>query len=315
MNGWSTELAIWEEDSILGAQTGSAYSPPGITQIDVQPISVESWETIDPLRGRKTEETLRRAWRIRLIRQWDKNVFSDFWLTAMTDTNPTITSFVVGSTVIGQAVRNLIDNPTMRTFGMEFILEDGNQRRYSGMAVERVEYTLQSGRVIMEEVTLIALASEEFAGAVRAYTAQAHVIHSGINAYFNLRRGDTWGSPHSLDRQTTFSSQLIFQREFSPAQFNASGRATKFAVRGGWEFLGRVVTRSPTLWADFHDTTRCVAQWNFGTSTNYLDIQANVNARLSSHPILVNGQIDTNIDFQAFRYGRSLFQLIKRSQS
>lgn len=315
MNGWATTAAIWEESGILGAQTGTAYRPTGIVQINIQPRVVQRWTTIDPLRALKSEAALQQSWTITLSRQFDKGNFSNFWLSAITDNDPTIQNFVAGPLVIQTMYRYLIDNVAPRTFGLEFVMEDGNQRRYSGCAVERIEYTLASGRVIQEEVTLSALRSDTFTGAVRTATTETHVVHTGLMAYFNLRVGNTWGSPHSLDRQTTFSSQLIFQRALEPAQFNHEGKATRFSIMGGWEFLGKVVTRSPTLWATMHNTTACVAQWNFGSATNYVDFQANVNARLSGHTVLVNGQIDTGIDFQAYRYGRSLFNLIKRSQT
>lgn len=315
MNGWATDIALWEESGILGAQTGTAYRPPGIVQINVQPRVIQRWTTIDPLRALKSEAALQQAWTITLSRQFDRSVFCNFWLSAITDNDPTIQNIVAGPLLIQTMYRYLIDNVAPRTFAMEFITEDGNQRRYSGMAVQKIEYNLASGRIIQEEVTLTALRSEAFTGAVRTKTTEAHTVFTGLNAYFNLRVGNTWATPHSLDRQTTFSSQLIFQRDLEPTQFNHEGKATRFTVSGGWEFLGKVVTRSPTLWATFHNTTACVAQWNFGTATNYVDFQANVNARLSGHTVLVNGQIDTNIDFQAYRYGRSLFNLIKRSQT
>lgn len=315
MNGWATDIAVWQESSLLGAQTGTAYRPTGIVEISSSPDVVNRWTTIDPLRAQKTEATLQQAYTVRMTRQFDKSTFSNFWLASISDNNPTITSFVVMGTAYETRLYNLIDNPAPLSFGMEFILEDGSHRRYSGMVVTKIEYTLASGRVTMEEVTLSALRSDTFTGSVRSKQTDPHVMHSGLMAYFNLRVGNTWATPHSLDKQITFSSQLIFQRDLRPTQFNASGLATRYTVNGGWELVGKVVVRAPALWSQFHNLTACVAQWNFGTPTNYVDFQANVNAKLSGQTILSDGQIDMNIDFQAFRYGRSLFQIQKGSQS
>lgn len=301
MNGWATDIVVWEESGILGAQTGTAYSPPGIVQINIQPRVIQRWTTIDPLRALKSEAALQTAWSITLSRQFDKSAFSDFWLSSITDASPT----TAGDSVY----RQLIDNPTPRTFGLEFVMEDGSQRRYTGCAVEKIEYNLASGRIVQEEVTLTVLLSAAFTGDVRTHTSEAHTVHTGLNAFFNLRTGTAWGMDHATDRQTTFSSQLIFQREMEPTQFNHVGNPTRFSVSTGWEFLGRVVTRSPALWSALHNTTPCVAEWNFGNAANFVNFQAHVNARLSGQTVLVDGQIDSNIDFQAYRFGRSLFDL------
>lgn len=315
MNGWSTELAIWEEVSPLGAQTGTAYRPPGIVQVNIQPRVVQRWQVIDPLRAIKTDDTLQRAWSVTISRQFDRSLFSSFWLNSITDTTPTIVAYTIGIVDYETQYRNLIDNPVPRTFGMEFITEDGNQRRVSGMAVQKIEYTIQSGRIVSEEVTLAAIKSEEFSGAVRSYVVESHVVHSALLATFNLQVGTVWSGSHSAYRQTTFSSQLIFQRDLEPSQFDSTGTATRFAVNGGWEFLGRIICRSPALWQQLHNATACLVQWTIGTNANYVDFQANAKVRLSSHAVLVNGQIDTNLDFQAYRFGRSLINLIKRSQT
>lgn len=315
MNGWATDIAVWQESSLLGAQTGTAYRPSGIVEITSSPDVLNRWTTIDPLRAQKSEATLHQAYTVTMRREFDKGLFCNFWLASISDNNPRIVSFVIGGTAYETRYYQLIDNPAPPSYAMEFILEDGSQRRYSGMVVTKIEYTLASGRVTTEEVTLSALRSDPFTGSVRTKTTETHVVHTGLMAYFNLRIGDTWGTPHSLDKRTTFSSQLIFQRQLRPTQFNASGLATRYAVQGGWEFLGKVVVRAPTIWAQLHNLTRCLGQWNFGTVTNYLDFQANINAKLSGQTILSDGQIDLNIDFQAFRYGRSLFDITKGSQS
>ena len=315
MNGWATDIAVWQESSLLGAQTGTAYRPSGVTQITSSPDVLNRWTTIDPLRAQKSEAALQQSYQVVITREFNKGQFCNFWLAAISDNNPRIVSFVISGTAYEQRYYKLIDNPAPPSFAMEFIMEDGSQRRYSGMAVTKIEYTLASGRVTSEEVTLVAMRSDVFTGAVRTKTTETHVVHTGLMAYFNLRVGNVWATPHSLDKQITFSSQLIFQRDIKATQFNASGLATRFAVQGSWEFLGKIVVRAPTLWAQLHNLTACVAQWNFGTSTNYLDFQANINAKLSGQTILSDGQIDMNIDFQAFRYGRSLFDLTKISQS
>ena len=297
MNGWATSLAFWQENGLLGAQTGTAYRPPGVVDVAFRPMAVGSYEVKDILRATSQDIVLQQAFQITMRREPKVSGFESFWIDSVTD-GVGITSTPPGYMV---TTKQRVDNVAVPTFGIEFILEDGNQRRFTGCAVTRLEWTLEAGRIIAEEVEFIALRSVEFAGALRAATVLALPTLSSLDCSHYFKPGTAWtgGNPDN-DKVRTISAQLIFEREISACQFNADGLATRLAVSSGWDFLGKTRVQVPTYWQSLHNTTQSVARFRVGKGS-FHQITANVEAKLSGHSVLAVGQIDHLIDFRAIR--------------
>ncbi len=142
MNGYATQLAFWKEETPNGEQTGDAYRPPGIVDLAYRPVMAGTFDTVDIFRAASDSQVLRQSWQISMRREPKVSGFENFWLEAITD--GIMETATVGDYTVETWGR--IDNPAMPTFGLEFILEDGNQRRYTGCAVARIEWPTRGGR-------------------------------------------------------------------------------------------------------------------------------------------------------------------------
>lgn len=307
MNGWPTVLAFWQEATPAGNQTGSAWRPPGVVNVSWSPVVATTFDVIDPLSAASVSETVHQYWRINIRREPKASAFENFWLNAITDATNTLTSLGGGRFV---ETRELIDNVAMKTFGLEFILEDGNQHRFIGLAVARLEWVVESGRVALEEVELIGLQAPTFTGSVRtALNLRLPMIGSLQCAHY-FRVGTTWtsGTADFLpDKVIALSMQLIWTRNVDAGQFNAAGLATRHTVQGGWSFVGRTRVIVPTMWESLFAAQSCKAAFRVGEGDNRVEIEALVKAKLSGHALIAPGQIEHQIDYAAIRAGRIHF--------
>lgn len=307
MNGYPTQFSLWQESAPLGAQTGDAWRPPGITEVSFTPDVATQWQTADVLRGAQADKGLHQAWGVTISREVKHSAYDGLWLNAISDG--------VVTSAGGTDTRDIIDNVTPPTFGCEFILEDGNQRRFLGMALAHLEWTIESGRIVREEASFAVLQDAAFVGSLRTTERALAASIGGLQARHYFKPGTSWTGPdYTGNRVIAMSSQIIFDRRVSPCQFNAWGKATRHDYAGGWDVLGRTRVQVPESWAQLLKTTRCKAAWRIGQPTDYILIEADVEARLSGHPILGVGQIDHLLDWRAVRAGRSLVNLKKYVQ-
>ncbi len=297
MNGYATQLAFWKEASLLAGQSGTAYRPPGIVDLSFRPVVAGTFEVRDPLRARVQSTTVQQSWQISMKREPKVSGFENFWMEALSDGIKT-TSTITGYTV---ETWERIDNPTMPSFGLEFILEDGTQYRFTGAALTRVEWLFESGRLVSEEVEFVALLGAPFTGSLRAATTLSLPGLSALDTTHYFTTGHDWtGGDPINDRINTISAQLIFERDISPAQFNADGLPTRYTVKTPWDFLGRTRARVPQFWAALLESTDCLGMWRMG-SGDFFQIEAAIQAKLSGHAIAAKDQIDHYFDFLAIR--------------
>lgn len=297
MNGYATELAFWREEAPLGDQQGDAYRPPGIVDVAFRPVVAGSYETRDILRGLSETVVTQQAWQISMRREPKVSGFENFWLDAITDA-------VLSTEIEGEyevETREKIDSPDVHTFGLEFVLEDGTRRRFIGAALMRVDWLIQSGRLIAEEVEFTALQSETFAGDVREAVALTLPALTSLDASFYFRPGTAWPEGDATKSKVRcMSAQLIWEREIAAAQFNAAGKATRHAITGGWDLVARASVTVPKYWATLHETTPARMRLDFGRDS-ILSVECQTRAKLSGHSVLGTGQINHLIDMQAVR--------------
>lgn len=297
MNGWATELAFWKESTLMGTQTGTAYRPPGVVDVAFRPMPAGRYEAADILRACNADVVTQQAWQITIRREPKVSGFESFWIDSITDGVATVTTG--GGYTITSKQR--VDNVSVPTFGLEFVLEDGSQRRFIGCAVTRLEWTLEAGRILAEEVEFTALRSAEFTGSIRAATALNLPVLGSYDCAHYFKPGSAWtGGDFTNDKARTISAQLIWERTVDACQFNADGLATKLAVSTGWDFVGKTRVQVPTYWQALHETTQSLARWRVGNG-DFHQITATVEAKLSGHSVLATGQVDHLIDFRAIR--------------
>lgn len=297
MNGYATELAFWREQAPLGDQEGDAYRPPGLVDVAFRPIVAGSYESRDILRGLSESATLQQGWQISFSREPKVSGFENFWLDAICD-GELITSSIPGFTV---ETREKIDSPDMPTFGLEFVMQDGNRRRFTGAALSRIEWLVQSGRIIAEEVEFVALQSETFDGPVRDAVKLNLPPLTGLDASHYFTPGNAWpGGDSSASKVRCLSAQLIWERQLAPAQFNAEGLATRHAITGGWDLVGRTSVTVPRYWSQLHETAPIMFRLDIGQSSK-ISVEFEGRAKLSGHSVLVNEQINHLLDIQAVR--------------
>lgn len=304
MNGFTTSFNIWREETLLGS-AGARYRPKGVVQINYQPDAITTWRTEDPLRAPRENKTLHQVTRITISREHvNYSTYDDLWLNALGDGNTKTTS-VAGYDIF---TRERSDNPAPQSFGLQFVLPDGNQRQFNGCAISRFEILIEAGRIVQEEIELVALQSVEFTGAIAAATDYQNAIldtRSSINARHSFQPGTAWTTTDDDAVVRTISCQMIWSRSVQAAQFNAEGQATRFKVDGSWELVGRSRVITPIYWQALQSTTRAMMQTRIGAAYgevgSFYQIDAAVDAKIAGHALLAEGDIDYLIDWMAIR--------------
>lgn len=306
MNGYPTQFCIWKEEGLLGSKAGLAWRPTGVTAVDFRLLPASTWQVLDPLHGAKADDVVHQAFEVSISREVKHSEYDALWLEAISDG--------VVTSADGTDTRHIIDNVEPPTFACQFLLEDGNSKKIRGMSLASLEWTLESGRVVREEATFIGLQAEAL-GTLPDIEAVLAPGLGGLEVQHYFKPGTAWtGGNMANDLVTAISCQLIFERDVKPCQWDAWGKATRHAYAGGWDFLGRSRVQVPTRWDQLFSTTQCLAAWRIGRPSDYILIEASVKAKLSGHPIVVQGQIDHLLDWRAVRAGRSLTTLKKYVQ-
>lgn len=303
MEGFATSFNIWKEAFLLGTAT-TRYRPKGTVQINFQPEVATTWATEDPLRGMSNNKTLHQSWRITISRQHNaKNNYDDLWLNSLGD-GTAVTTTADGYSI---TTRDKAANITPQSFGMQFILQDGNKRQFNGCAITRFEILIEAGRIVQEEMELVCLQSAAFTGSLGSttdYQGANLATRSAIQSRHSFLPGIAWATTADDATVRTISCQMIWNRSIQAAQFNAAGNATKFKVDGGWELVGRSRVITPDIWQTLQKTTRAMMQTRLGDAYgvgSFFQVEAAVDAKIAGHSLLAEGDIDYLIDWMAVR--------------
>jgi hypothetical protein len=308
MNGYATQLALYRENGILGAQTGVCVRPAGIAIVTARAVVATTWNRTDPLFAVSEDEVVHQAWSLRLRREVKHSAIDLIWLNALTDGTLT--------TAGDDTSAAWIDNVTPPTHVVEVVMQDGTQRRFRGCALRSLEWLCEAGRVVAEEVELIALRNEPFTGSITSQASQgfaAAATGMSSTAYFKIGTAWTGANPFS-DPIRSIMSQLIWTRGIEAAGYNADGLPTVFATSGGWEFVGRNRFLW-TQWPELLNTKAAKAAWKITAGSDFLLIEADVKAKVSAQTLLASGPLDSMMDWLAYRRSRSLFSITKHSQT
>lgn len=307
MQGFATQFAFWRESDPLGAQTGTAYRMPGINDVSWQSEPAATWQVRDPLYGQTASSVIMESYRITLSREVKHSAYDSLWLEALTDG--------IVTTAADTDSRALIDNVEAPTFGCEFTMDDGAQKRFIGMGLSDLEWTIESGRLVREQATFVALQCTDFVGSVRDVTFPQGTSLGGLQVRRFMKVGTAWtGADMTSDPVTSISGQVIFQRTIDAGQWDVWGKATRLSYKGGWDIVGRDLLQVPTMWGALFSTASCLYGLRVGTPSNFISVEAQVSAKLSRQPIITGGQYDHSIDWAILRNGRSLVTLKKYVQ-
>lgn len=296
--GWRSKIVMWRDDL-----PAVRFRPPGVSSISLKPSVLSSWQHRDVFGHITDSEAVLQAWGVQFQRQLTVDHLTGEWFRAV----------AANAAVDGLNVNGALDRdeaPTLITWTMEVILPDGTARRISKLALQRWEIVAQSGRTGMEEVELVAMACEDMdpedfeEGQTILYrpTAGPYISHSFALGHYS---GTDLVNPAA--KVTTFSSQIIFDRDVRAVQFDRQGRAGRHSF-GPWDISGKSVLRmaSGDYMAALDEAVQCSMWWNIGTpgGVNHLRFcLPSVRAKVGEQEILA-GHVDHSLDFVGTAFTR-----------
>lgn len=236
--GWRGRLTMWREATLQGSKTGNALAVPGIVDARLSRQNKAGLVKTNP-HGATTESApLHATYRLDIQREFSLNAFSTMVAEALrTDPATVLTDTpTAGLTSTTRPTRTDAATPT---FGVDFISGDGQARRLTGCTPDRIEWQWNSRRILMQTISFPVLGNDALDP--EDFTAPdvvlSHVQLSGLNVLHYI----------AGDKATSFTSQVIVDREIEAVQFTESGRPTRWQPMNGWQAAGQSTVRlSPT---------------------------------------------------------------------
>lgn len=314
LEGWTTEFVLYRETVPGGVKTGPAWRPPGVRGVLVAPQVGAKFERQTAHGVTAGQTTLHQKWEVAFSREFGVDTMLDWWLLALV-AGGTSTSPDTPTPGYDTTVRQTRTSPALASFGLDCLLPDGNRRRIRGMVPSRLEWTIQGGKVVREDVAFQALRNVELEEADMwpAEFAESHRIVSALNVQHALTfTTGAWPNP-AAEIIPTFASQIIFSRMVEPCHFDQDGYATRYEVKGSWDALGKSTLRCRPGEFDALLLRASLVQlwWKFTSPADPLRTMAlhvrSGRAKLSDQVTVDRADIDNHLDWVATEGGAGLF--------
>jgi hypothetical protein len=318
MNGWATELALYRTNGAFGSLVGSVLRPQGIENASLTAPQVDTHRRRDVFGFTVDVATLRQAWELTLTRESGVDLTADWWLEALAPylTNTAVDAPTAGYTTTTRVARN---DAALPYWNAEVKLADGTCRQLAGMTPSRIEWIVQAGRLVAEQIVFSVLQNLPMADGARL-AESARVLRrpvTALQAAHAFKFGSTWNDPAAY-RVATFSTQFIFSRDVTPCAFGPDGLATRHEVTGGIELVGKTMVRAP---AGFYDQATDAAVdarmwWQFTdpsdpSRTN--QIEAQTKAKTGDITLVDQEQIEVTVDWLTVATPSGLF-IVRQSK-